>query len=96
MGNAEKVRQIIGAVIDDINQQLPSDQRLGKNGDAALFGDGGKLDSLGLVNLIVGVEEGVEEEFGTTVNLADEQLMAAQDSPFRTVGALVEYVVSLL
>jgi D-alanine--poly(phosphoribitol) ligase subunit 2 len=96
VGNEEKVREIIHRVIDQINLQLAADQRLEKGETIPLFGEEGRLDSLGLVNLIVGVEGGIAEDFGTTVNLADEQLMARQDSPFRTVGSLVEYVTSLL
>lgn len=96
VGNEEKVREIIHRVIDQLNLQLAADQRLEKGESTLLFGEEGKLDSLGLVNLIVGVEGGLAEGFGTAVNLADEQLMTRQDSPFRTVGSLVEYVASLL
>ena len=96
MGNEEKIRDIIFQVIDQINLQLAADLRLEKEETTLLFGEEGKLDSLGLVNLIVGVEGGIAEGFGTAVNLADEQLMVREDSPFRTVGSLVEYVTSLL
>jgi acyl carrier protein len=96
MSDGEKIRQIVFEVIDEINQQLPSAQRLDKAEGTCLFGEGGGLDSLGLVNLIVGVEERMGAVCGRTVNLADERLLERRDSPFRTVGALVEYLASLL
>lgn len=64
--------------------------------DTPLFGRHGVFDSLGLVSLIVGVEEAVADEFGTAVSLADERAMSQVSSPFRTVRSLAEYAASQL
>ena len=96
MEKEERVRELIYQVVDEINGQLVPDQRVEKVPEAALYGEEGALNSLGLVQLIAGVEERVEEEFGMAVNLADEQLLAAADDPFRTIAALAAYIVSLL
>ncbi|MFA6109396.1 MAG: acyl carrier protein [Candidatus Latescibacterota bacterium] len=96
MSGEEQVRRLVAAVITELNQQLPPGQRLDVVGEAPLYGEGGPLDSLGLVNLIVGVEEKVTATFGRTPNLADEILLAGSDNPFRTVNALVAHVTAAL
>jgi len=42
------------------------------------------------------VEEKVEEKTGQTVSLADENAMSFENSPFRTVTTLKEYIVQLV
>ena len=61
-----------------------------------LLGEGGAVDSLGLVRLVMAVERKVEDDFGRAVSLTDEKAMSQRNSPFRSVGALIEYLVSLL
>ena len=72
--------------------KLPSD--LGS--ETLLFGQDGILDSLGLVSLVVAVEQGIEEKFGVSVSLADEKAMSQRNSPYRTVGSLAEYAGRLI
>ena len=50
MTDNEKVIQAVMDAIDELNEQLPKEERLEKSVDTALFGDGGSLDSLGLVS----------------------------------------------
>src|SRR5262249_58030703 len=87
-----RVLEAVYRAIDEVNLQLPADRRLKKSSETALFGRAGSLDSLGLVNLIVAVEQAVEDELGASVTLADEKAMSQNASPFRTVGSLAAYV----
>lgn len=64
------------------------------NADTALFGSGGGLDSMGLVTLVVEVEQVLAERFGLQITLADDRAMSQRSSPFRTVGTLVAYILS--
>jgi len=96
MAETEKLASAIFRAIDDLNDQLPSERRLEKRLDTVLYGKSGRLDSLGLVNLIVAIEERVGDELGETVTLADEKALSQRDSPFRTVGTLAEYIGRLL
>jgi acyl carrier protein len=64
--------------------------------DTPLFGRHGVFDSLGLVSLIVSVEEAIADEFGASVSLADERAMSQANSPFRTIRSLAEYAASQL
>lgn len=61
-----------------------------------LYGAGGALDSLGLVNLLADVEMQVSTAFGVEVVLASERAMSRKRSPFRDLDSLTEYVVELL
>ena len=92
----EKVLQVIFGAIDEINEQCPEGQRLTKSVNTVLFGEGGKLDSLGLVSLIVATEQKIEEEFDRSLTLADEQAMSQKTSPFRTVSTLSAYISTRL
>jgi D-alanine--poly(phosphoribitol) ligase subunit 2 len=92
----DDVLKVILDSVAELNLQLEESQQLELNPDTQLFGRGSKLDSLGLVNLIVLVEEKAADTFGKTVTIADERAMSQKSSPFRTVRTLAEYLFSLL
>tara|TARA_B100000795_G_scaffold267282_1_gene251824 strand:+ start:89 stop:382 length:294 start_codon:yes stop_codon:yes gene_type:complete len=60
--------------------------------DSRLFGGGGPLDSMALVNLVVDLEELIEDDYGKTITLADEKAMSRRTSPFSRVQNLIDYV----
>ena len=66
------------------------------DGTTALFGREGCLDSLGLVSLVVGVEQALQDELNVAVSLADEKALSQRQSPYRTVGSLAAYAASAL
>ena len=55
-----------------------------------LYGEGGALDSMALVNLIADIEEAVAESYKTNIALADDKAMSEQQSPFRNVDSLID------
>lgn len=61
-----------------------------------LFGPGGSLDSLALVNFVADLEFRIAQEFGCDVTLASEMAMSRTRSPFRDVASLSEYIAELL
>jgi acyl carrier protein len=61
-----------------------------------LFGEGGLLDSLGLVSLLADVEDAVAAETGVEVTLGDERAVSASSSPFRTVASLADHAMRAL
>jgi hypothetical protein len=62
----------------------------------AIFGSGGILDSLGLVNFLTDLEYKIFSEFGREVVLASEKAMSRSRSPFRDAASLEEFVGELL
>ena len=91
-----KVIEVINKSIDELNNQVDCDLRLEKSINTALIGSGGKLESLGLINLIIAIEQNIEDEFDTSITLADERAMSQEHSPFKTVGSLADYIEMLL
>jgi len=66
------------------------------NFDTTIYGNDSRLDSLGLINLIVAVEQNIEDEFDVSITIADERAMSQKYSPFRTIGSLADYIEVLL
>lgn len=64
--------------------------------DTPLLGRGAVIDSLGLVTLIVEIEQRLEERHRIVVTLADERAMSYRHSPFRTVGTLSDHVLRFI
>ena len=96
IGRIERIERAVFRAIDEINQARAREQRLEKSSDTVLMGESGRLDSLGLVNLVVAVEEQVAEEFGVTINIADTRARLQTANPYQTVSSLVEYIASIL
>jgi acyl carrier protein len=95
MEEARVISVILGAV-REYNQQVPVDRRISETPETTLFGAKGKLDSLGLVNLILIVEEHLKDECHVSLTLADERAMSEQRNPFGNVQSLASYILCLL
>jgi acyl carrier protein len=88
----DKIKTILFNIIDELNEELSPEQQLEKSLDTVLLGRNGKLDSMGLVRLIVATEQKVTEELGVPVSLTDERAFSQDSSPFQTVGTLLEFI----
>ena len=97
MDKREKIIQVIYDSIDEEINSIPSRKELlNKSEETILFGGSDGLDSLDLVNLIIAVEEEIGDEFDTEIALADESAMSEENSPYRTVQTLADYIITLL
>ena len=92
---ANVVDLVLNAV-EELNQQLLPHEQVPLSVDAQLFGSGGNLDSLGLVNLIVLVEERATNELGVSITLTNEKKLSQENSPFRSVQTLASHIHALL
>lgn len=90
------VRDSVLAAIGELNAGLPIHQRVSPEEQTKLYGKGATLDSLGLVNLIVGVESRLTDDFDVSITLADEKAMSRAQSPFRSVATLIDYAAELI
>ncbi len=91
MMDLDAARGLIYEAIDAVNQQLPAAKRLRKTPGTVIIGAGGILDSLGVVNFVIAVEEKIAAKTGVAVQLLDAD-MVGSDSPFRTVESLARYI----
>ena len=92
MKKRKTIENVIINTVREINEQLPQEQQLGQSTKTVLFGKDGKLDSLGLVSLLVTIEQNIEDEFDVSITIADERAMSQKHSPFRTIGTLADYI----
>ena len=95
MMSAELTRETLTPLVVETLEDICRDQDLpivvAVDAETVLFGEGGLLDSLGLVTLIVELEQRIEDRFGVRVALADERALSERRSPYRTVGSLADY-----
>jgi len=89
---AQLILEIASEFNGDLDNKIPVEQGV----EAPLYGREGVLDSLALVSFVVAVEQAIENKFGRVLTLADEKALSQRHSPFRTIGGLADYVVSLL
>ena len=89
--NRSQIQTIVLDALRMTNQAREDDQQLTVSPDAPLFGSGGQLDSMGLVALIIDVEEALSEA-GYPIILTNERAMSGTRSPFKDVPSLVAYI----
>src|SRR5690348_15008035 len=85
---------VIGAIYEAIgrsNELRDPGDRIACAADTRLYGPDGPLDSLGLVSLILDVEQAVNDRAGAHLVLADEHAMSQRRNPFRDVDSLATY-----
>lgn len=88
--------QIITLVVDavtDLNEELQYETLNNPTDETILFGGDDGIDSLSLVRLVVDIEQRIQEETGKKVSLTDERAMSAKRSPYRSVGALTDFII---
>ena len=91
-----KSLNVIYRSIDEYNNQINDELKIRNSTNTILMGSKSNLDSLGLVNLLVIIEQNIEDEFDVSIAIADERAMSQKHSPFRTIGTLAEYIYMLL
>ena len=90
-----QIREIVMDAIRTTNLARPADSQLDVSSTGPIFGAASPLDSLGLVALLLDVEE-VFQSRGYDLALSDASAMSRTRSPFRDVPALVAYIDSLM
>ena len=87
----DAIRDVVLQAMRATNQARDAASQLVVSADAPIFGADSSLDSLGLVGLLLDVEEGLQAA-GCDVVLSDERAVSQKRSPFRNVQSLVAYV----
>jgi acyl carrier protein len=89
------IEQIVLSALRSVNEGRHPNEQLPVSPTAAVFGSGSPLDSLGLVTLLIDIEERLADQ-GIEIVLSDAHAMSASRSPFRDVPTLVGYITGRL
>lgn len=90
------IERIVFTAVGELNATLPGDKHVPAEGGTRLLGEGGRLDSIGLVDLILSVEQKVQDAAGIGITVADEKAFSQEQSPFLTLDTLTDYVAALV
>lgn len=92
----EAVTTLVAEALAEVNELLPPGQSVSEAAHTVLIGEGGALDSVGLVNLIVAIEARVEQQYGRSLGLAELLANDQQRERLRTVGGLTAHIQELV
>jgi len=92
---SEKVfDEILLGLIEEVEEEVG--EKIARDRETPLLGEGSALDSLAVVTFLVSVEEQIATEVGKEIRLVDERAMSRRSSPFRTLGSLSDHIEELL
>jgi acyl carrier protein len=89
------IQNIIFNAIEMTNLSRNDDNQIPIFPNAQLYSKNGNVDSMGLVGLLIDIEELFLDE-ALEISLSDDRAMSQSQSPFRTVQTVVEYIEKLL
>jgi len=92
----ETALKIVVACLRDAIEQLGGQSAEGVNADTVIVGQGAVLDSIGVVSLIVDIEQRLESDHDVSVTLASEKAMSQRSSPFRTASVLADHICTVV
>ena len=84
----------IKAAIEELNEDLDYESLENVSESTPLFDQSGdSIYSLSLVTLFTDLEARLKKALGKPIVLADESAMAMEQSPYRNVGTLLEFIM---
>ena len=88
----EFILKLIYSIIDEHNLLNPEDLKLEKSLKTSLFGNESNLDSLGLVNFLVEVENTIKINIDKEICVINEELFLDEIGPYDSVETLLDYI----
>lgn len=88
----EKIQEIVFNCTKEFFENSDYELVTSIDGNLRLIGDSSPLDSMGLVSLIVEIEESINDHFDVELILASEKAMSARTSPFINLEKLVLFI----
>ena len=84
------------ALLRNIGAEKNNEYLLMAEVDTPLLGVSNGLDSLGIVNLMMDLEEFIYEETEKDIVIADDTMMSLTTSPFRNIKTLTLHINQIL
>ena len=83
---------IIFSSIREVNEQQPNENRLKLDKKEFLVSDKSNIDSLGLITLLVNIEDKINKSYNLKLNLLEEKFISDKETPFETIDELAEWL----
>ena len=94
--NRSEMIELVISVVTNYLSSIDGGSNENVNDNTRLIGQGALLDSLGLVTVIMDIEQQINDCLGISITIADDRAMAQEKSPFRSVSSLAEYTFILI
>jgi len=88
----ESIVDVIYQCVDEVNLQQAEDNQIAKELETALFGEDSGIDSLALINLIMGLEQRIFDATGIEVILMGSDEVTADNGPLQSVAHMAAFV----
>jgi len=85
----ETIKLLVLESIEEINKDLQIKEFYSPSLDTNFFD---LVDSLVVLNFILDIEQRLEGHFGGYIQIANEEVMDASKTPFRTVKDIIEFI----
>jgi hypothetical protein len=82
--------------LEVVNSLRPTDDAIAPSPDVVLVGDGGRLDSLALITMVLAIEREVGESAGRQISLFNESDFESQLTSFRTPKMIAGLILEKL
>jgi acyl carrier protein len=83
---------VLSALRDAVDQN--GGDPSGVTEETVIVGPEAVIDSIGVVSLIVDVEQRLEMDHQVSVTLANDRAMSQRNSPFRTASVLADHIIT--
>jgi len=90
--NKELLLNMVLKAVEEMNDHLDDEIPIQEGENAPIYE---YLDSFGLVSLLVCIEQAIEDECNISLDLASLDHINEQNSPFKTVETLVNYILEV-
>lgn len=89
--NQDAILALVLETVRAYRLALSADRETTIEADSSLFGPEGALDSIGLVSVVIELEQKLSDASGQDVSLMNDRAMSRSHNPFRTPRALADY-----
>lgn len=87
----DTIKLLVLESIEEINNDSQIEELYSPSLDTNFFD---LVDSLAVLNFILDIEQRLERRFGRYIQIADEDVMDASKTPFKTVKDIIEFISS--
>lgn len=97
----EDIYNVVYTAIDDFNEMQEEDEQLEKKPTTVLFSrpgytEKGVLDSMGIVNLLISIDEAMDNDQKTVdINFDVNYILENKESILQNIGTLVNHIYTL-